>query len=86
MFDNFEVVPGLAKFRRLRGIQQKAVAIAAGIPITTLSKIENGRMNPSLEEVRWIARALGASESEVIQCLKVQGSSLWEAGRGLTLC
>ncbi len=78
MLEGMETAPKLAKFRRLRGIPQKTAALVAGIPITVLSKIESGRMNPSPEEICWIAQALGASESEVVQCLKAQGSSIWK--------
>lgn len=76
--------PGLAEFRIRRKIQQKELAFGAGIRRPLLSKIESGRVNPSIEEVRAIARALGVSQAEVLACLKIQDSRVWKRRRELT--
>ncbi len=68
----------LSHLRRLRGIQQKALAFDSGLGRTLLSKIENGRVNPSEDEVRRIAAGLSVTESEVLQCLKAQGMRIWK--------
>ncbi len=73
--------PGLSRLRIGLGLQVKAVAADSGIDRPLLSKIESGRVNPSAEEVRKIAKALGVPETEVLSCLKMQGSKIWKKRR-----
>jgi len=45
--------------RKKAGLSQAQVAAKAGIRLETLSRIENGRGNPTVETVRRILKALG---------------------------
>ena len=49
----------IARRRRAAHLTQALVAARAGIRIETLSRLENGRGNPTLKTVRAILRALG---------------------------
>ena len=51
--------------RTARGSTQEEVAHRAGVHVTYLSGIERGLRNPSLKNIRAIARALGASTPEL---------------------
>ena len=51
--------------RRLRGATQEDVAHRAGIHVVYLSGIERGVRNPSLRNIRAIARALNARTAEL---------------------
>ena len=51
--------------RRLRGASQEDVAYDADIHPTYLSGIERGRRNPSLKNIRAIARALNARTADL---------------------
>ncbi len=73
--------PGLSRLRIGLGLQVKAVAADSGIDRPLLSKIESGRVNPSADEARKIAKALGVPETEVLSCLKTQGSKIWKKRR-----
>ena len=54
--------------RRLRaalGATQEEIAFRAGLHVTYLSGIERGVRNPSLKNIRAIARALGAPTADL---------------------
>ena len=51
--------------RALRGSTQEEVAHRAGVHVTYLSGIERGMRNPSLKNIRAIARALDTSTAEL---------------------
>ena len=51
--------------RKLRGATQEDVAHDAGIHVTYLSDIERGVRNPSLRNIRAIARALNARTADL---------------------
>lgn len=70
--------PGLAALRVRLGMRQKQLAVDTGIRRPLLSKIESGRVNPSVDEVQAIARGLGVPEAEVLACLKIQVSRVWK--------
>ena len=53
--------PDLRRRRRQAGMTQAEVASRAGIRQETLSRLENGRGNPTLRTVRAILRSLGES-------------------------
>ena len=53
----------------------------AGMRRPLLSQIETGRVMPTLEEVRSIARAMSRTEEEILEVLKRQGSHLWQKER-----
>lgn len=70
-------VQNLSHLRKIRGFSQKELAHKTGIVRTTLSRIESGRVRPSLDEVLWIAEALGVSETEVLASLDSVNAILW---------
>ena len=51
--------------RRLQGATQEEVAHRAGIHVVYLSGIERGVRNPSLRNIRAIARALNARTADL---------------------
>lgn len=53
--------------RERRGLQQDALAHEAGIHVTYLSGVENGRRNMTLNVLERIARALGVTEGELVR-------------------
>lgn len=55
----------IREVRLQRGLTQEEVAHGAGIHVTYLSGIERGKRNPSLANIRRIARALGVSVREL---------------------
>ena len=52
---------GLREIRKRRGLTLEAVAYLAGIDAATVSRIENGVVQPKPETVVKIARALGVT-------------------------
>ena len=59
--------------RHLRGVSQEDVAYDADIHPTYLSGIERGRRNPSLKNIRAIARALNVRTAELFAFEPEQG-------------
>ncbi|WP_290890446.1 helix-turn-helix transcriptional regulator [Arenimonas sp.] len=55
-----EVSPGesVRIIRELQGLSQTQLSALCGIPQTTLSSIENGRVNLGVERAKTLARAL----------------------------
>ena len=51
--------------RRLQGSTQEEVADRAGFHVTYLSGIERGLRNPSLKNIRAIARALNVNTADL---------------------
>ncbi len=51
--------------RMLQGATQEDVAHRAGVHVTYLSGIERGVRNPSLRNIRAIAKALGAHTADL---------------------
>jgi DNA-binding XRE family transcriptional regulator len=51
----------IARRRRAARLSQATVANRAGIRVETLSRLENGRSNPTVKTIRAILRALGSS-------------------------
>ncbi len=72
----------LADLRLSTGLSQGELSDRTGIARGTISRIESGRIRPSLDEVRWIAEALEVGEAEVIEALEQIGSKIWTP-RGL---
>ena len=70
-------IRNLGHLRGIKGLSQKELAYKCRIVRTTLSKIESGRLRPSIEEVRRIAEALGTTEVEVIDAVKQMDTTLW---------
>ena len=57
----------LRQQRRTNGISQKFVAEKAGITVTQLSRIENGRSSTRRDTVIHLARIIGVNESEALR-------------------
>lgn len=57
----------VAALRRERGITQEELADALEVSRRTISSIENGRYNPSLELAFRIARFFGLTIEEIFQ-------------------
>ncbi len=55
---HIERVKNLARIRRDRGLSQQKLADMAGVHQATISKLENGNLNPTLENIVAIADAL----------------------------
>ena len=55
----------IRRLRRSRRLTQEETAHRAGIHVTYLSGVERGVRNPSLKNIRAIARALGARVGEL---------------------
>jgi len=53
----------IARRRRAARMAQAAVASRAGIRVETLSRLENGRSNPTVKTIRAIRRVLGTPHS-----------------------
>lgn len=54
------------RLRRERGLTQEQLAEASGYPQQMISELENGKGNPTLTSLADLARALGASLSELV--------------------
>ena len=65
--DDYQTAFGLhlRRMRVQRGTTQEEVAFRAGIHVTYLSGIERGARNPSLKNIRAIAKALDVNTSEL---------------------
>lgn len=57
----------IRSLRNERGIYQADLAEKAGISRITLSRIENGRMDPGFRIVAKLARALGVSLADLME-------------------
>ena len=55
----------LREIRKARGLTLEAIGYLAGVDAATVSRIENGRVQPKPETVVAIARALGVSVNRV---------------------
>jgi transcriptional regulator with XRE-family HTH domain len=56
----------IKRLRAEKGLQQDALAHEAGLHVTYLSGIENGRRNMTLAVLERVARTLGVSETELV--------------------
>lgn len=57
----YDVGPRIVEIRKAKKLSQNRLAKEAGIGQSTLSAIESGVKNPSIETVRLLASALGCS-------------------------
>lgn len=58
-YDNYQVGNLITKTRIEEGIPQKELAKRLGMAASTISKIENGRRDCKIKELRKIAKGLG---------------------------
>ena len=56
---------GLKDLRQRQLMTQRELAQASGVGIATITRIEAGRVKPSLRTIRSLARALGMPPEEV---------------------
>ncbi len=62
-----EIGQRLAAARLQRGLAQKEVARSAGVAASYLSRIENGKVQPTFKLVMQVVGALGADLAEIAQ-------------------
>jgi transcriptional regulator with XRE-family HTH domain len=67
-----EVVRQLQKERKRRKLSNYAVSKRSGVPESTLSRIERGLCNPSLELILRVADAVGADLPRIIKSAQRQ--------------
>ena len=63
----------LKQVRESAGLPQRKIAAVLDIDTATYSKIENGKIMPSKEQIIMIAKTLNANESELLE--------MWMAAR-----
>lgn len=63
----------LKQIRESAGLPQRKIAAVLDIDTATYSKIENGKIMPSKEQIIMIAKTLNTSESELLE--------MWMAAR-----
>lgn len=61
-----EIGNNIKKARKKKGVKQVEVAVEAGLNTSYYGKIERGIVNPSLEKLYRIIRALGVHSSEIL--------------------
>lgn len=62
-----QVAQRLRELRRERGLTQEAVAQSAGVDRVTISRLENGRLQPTFETLARVVAAMGASLQDLTQ-------------------
>lgn len=61
------------KFERMkRNISQEDLALSSGLTQTGLSKIETGKVSPTIDSLEFIAQALGMEFLELVDVSKVE--------------
>lgn len=70
----------LAEIRKAKNMNQKDVADAVGIGVSTWSKIENGESSISVEQLRAAATCLGTTPSKVLALMEDATEKLPEKG------
>jgi transcriptional regulator with XRE-family HTH domain len=60
----------VAKLRKEAGLTQLQLAFASNLTLSYISKIESGKMNPSLIWVISLAKALNVSVSKILKDLE----------------
>ncbi len=61
-----DIGKNITKIRKRRGLKQVEVAVDAGVNHSYYSKIERGEVNPSLEKLYAIVKALRVKSSDVL--------------------
>jgi len=56
---------GLRQMREQHLMTQREVAVNANVTVTTLSRIENGKVKPSLSTIRSLAKVFGIPPQEM---------------------
>ncbi len=74
-------VKNLRRIRNERGLSQAKLAELAVVSQPTISKLENGGMNATLDNIHSIARALNVEPIEVFDRPELQSRALAAIGR-----
>ncbi len=61
-----EIGENITTLRKKKGLAQVEVAVEAGLNASYYSKIERGEVNPSIEKLYRIIKALRTSSSEIL--------------------
>jgi len=67
---------GLKALREKRVITQEELSSASGVGIATISRLETGRVKPSIKTTRALAKALGISPEELRELLVLEQQRL----------
>lgn len=79
---NPDVAVGVRSWRRLRGLTQKQLAVAAQLPRTYISRIENGRIQPGLSTLERVAGALHVGMATLLEVLRNCNGNGYGHGNG----
>lgn len=63
---------GLKSLRERRLLTQEDLAVAAGVGIATISRVETGKVRPSLRTIRALAGPLGMTAEELYNLLMLR--------------
>jgi transcriptional regulator with XRE-family HTH domain len=55
----YEIIEQIIRARAEKGLTQKQLAEITGIPQAHISRIENGKYNPSLKQLKRLAKGIG---------------------------
>lgn len=61
-----EIGKNIRKARKKKGLKQVEVAIDAGLSLSYYAKIEQGSVNPSMEKIYRIIKALSVKSSDIL--------------------
>lgn len=61
------------QLRASRGLSQETLAVDAGVAAPYLSRIENGTVNPSIDVMDRLARALGVEVDSLLRAFDAAG-------------
>ena len=67
---------GLKALRERRLMTQEELARASGVGIATISRLETGKVKPSLKTIRTLAKPLGISAEELYDLLALRQQRL----------
>lgn len=67
---------GLKALREKRVITQEELSTASGVGVATISRLETGRVKPSIKTTRALAKAFGISSEELRELIVLEQQSL----------
>jgi len=63
---------GLKALREKRVITQEELSTASGVGVATISRVETGRVKPSIKTTRALAKAFGISPEELREVIVLE--------------
>lgn len=78
---HIQVVKNLRRIRQAQGLSQTQLADKAGVSQPTVSKLENGNLNATLENIYAIADALKVHPVQLFELPELQSRALSALGR-----